>query len=126
MKTLVNEINGRKDFPVFVDMTEGDILNHLQETTWSGFEVSIDEDKDIKVVTDEGTEYFRIIDVESVTVKPKKKFRVRAMASSTCYIDVEAESEFEAKQIAEDTDGGEFISEETGGDWMILDAKQIS
>ena len=125
MKTLVNVINGRKDFPVFVDMTEGDILNHLQETTWSGFQVSIDEDKDIKVVTDDGAEYFRIIDIESVSVKPKKKWRVYASVETRCYIDVEAKTKDEALQMGEYTDGGDFINEDDEGDWNVYDAVEL-
>ena len=39
----------------------------------------------------------------------KKKYRVWAKMTSYSYLDVEAESEDEAINIANETDGGEFI-----------------
>lgn len=43
-------------------------------------------------------------------------FRVRYKSISYVYLDVEADSIAEAKDIAENTDGGEFL-EDGVGDW---------
>lgn len=43
-------------------------------------------------------------------------FRVRYKSISYMYLDVEADSVAEAKDIAENTDGGEFL-EDGIGDW---------
>lgn len=46
------------------------------------------------------------------------KYRVWAQSISDVYLDVEADSEEEARNIAEETDGGEFI--DSGyGDWIL-------
>ena len=45
-----------------------------------------------------------------------KTFRVYAKSITYCYVDVEAENEYEALDMAEDIDGGEF-STEIDGDW---------
>lgn len=39
----------------------------------------------------------------------KKKYRVWTTMKTRCYLDVEADNEDEAWEIAENTDGGEFI-----------------
>ncbi len=44
------------------------------------------------------------------------KFRVMYKSTDYVYLDVEADSLEEAKEIAENTDGGEFIEDGTG-DW---------
>lgn len=44
------------------------------------------------------------------------KYRVMYKSTEYMYIDVEADSIEEAKEIAENTDGGEFI-EDGVGDW---------
>ena len=44
------------------------------------------------------------------------KYRVMYKSTEYVYIDVEADSIEEAKEIAENTDGGEFI-EDGVGDW---------
>ena len=50
----------------------------------------------------------------------KKKYSVMAVMESYCYLDVEATSKEEALEIAQDTDGGEFVEEnEYDGDWRI-------
>jgi len=54
------------------------------------------------------------------------KFRVYAEVTTRCYIDVDAESEEQALAIGEDTDGGDFISEEDTGDWKVYQATKIS
>ena len=46
------------------------------------------------------------------------KYRVMYKSTEYVYIDVEADSIEEAKEIAENTDGGEFIMDENGN---ILD-----
>lgn len=60
----------------------------------------------------------------------KKKYRVWAKMTSYSYLDVEAKSEDEAINIANETDGGEFIpttSEDSAGDWKILpDVKEVN
>ncbi len=47
------------------------------------------------------------------------KYRVWAKMTTYSYLDVEAESPDEAFNIAKETDGGEFISSEEGGDWEV-------
>lgn len=46
------------------------------------------------------------------------KYRVWAECISDVYLDVEAESEDEAIEIANETDGGDFITSDYG-DWKI-------
>ena len=46
------------------------------------------------------------------------KYRVWAECISDVYLDVEAESEEEALEIAAETDGGDFIDSGTG-DWDL-------
>ncbi len=46
------------------------------------------------------------------------KYRVYAKMTTICYLDVEAENEDHAKEIAGETDGGEFISTDEGS-WEI-------
>lgn len=47
------------------------------------------------------------------------KYRVWAECISDVYLDVEAESEEEAFEIAEESDGGEWIEDATGGEFKI-------
>ena len=47
------------------------------------------------------------------------KYRVWAKMTNYAYLDVEAEDENEALAIAENTDGGEFISSDEGN-WEII------
>ena len=53
---------------------------------------------------------------------PKKIFRVQAECITYCYIDIEADSIDEANEIAEETDGGDFTSDENFGGWNVLDS----
>ena len=53
-----------------------------------------------------------------------KRYRVWAKMTSYCYIEVEAMSETDAIKIAEDTDGGEFITCDDG-DWEVTEANEI-
>lgn len=46
-------------------------------------------------------------------------YRVWAKMTNYCYLDVEADSIDEAEEIADETDGGDFINSEDG-DWEIL------
>lgn len=48
-----------------------------------------------------------------------KTYRVWAKMTTWAYLDVEAENEREAWNIANETDGGEFICNESKGDWEI-------
>ena len=50
----------------------------------------------------------------------KMKYKVQAEVVTYCYIEIEAHSVEEANQIAEDTDGGDFITEDNDGDFRIL------
>ena len=52
----------------------------------------------------------------------KKIYRVNAEVISDVCVDIEAESEEEALQIAEDMDGSEFIEDHCGGDFKITSA----
>lgn len=49
----------------------------------------------------------------------KNTFRVFAKVITYCYADIPANSKEEAEQIAEDMDGGDFISTDDGGDWIV-------
>lgn len=53
-----------------------------------------------------------------------KRFRIWAESISHVYLDVEAETEDEAYEIAKDTDGGEFI-EDGFGDWILGDVVEL-
>ena len=55
----------------------------------------------------------------------KKKFKVCAKMTSYCYLNVEAENEEKAIEIAENTDGGEFEQSALEGDWEIIDVEEI-
>lgn len=58
----------------------------------------------------------------------KKKYRVLCTMTTDLYLDVEAESRDEAIEIAELTDGGEFMGYTgygVGGDWDIYDAYEL-
>lgn len=48
------------------------------------------------------------------------KYKVKAVMTSYAYLEVEAEDENEAYNIARETDGGEFIPTDEG-DWEILE-----
>lgn len=52
------------------------------------------------------------------------KFRVWAKLISYCYLDVEAEDEDKAKEIAEEVDGGEF-HDDGFGDWKWGDVAPL-
>ena len=57
-----------------------------------------------------------------------KQYRVYAEYTSRCYVDVEANSEEEAKDKAAEIDGGEFISCEGLDDvydWEITEAEEV-
>lgn len=54
-----------------------------------------------------------------------KKFKVWAEVISDCYLVVEAETLEEAIEIAENTDGGEFEEDPTGGEFKIGTAYEI-
>lgn len=62
-----------------------------------------------------------------MAIKTKKKkekeqtFRVYAKVVTYCYLDVTAKSQDKAEEIAQDTDGGDFITEEIedGGEFIV-------
>lgn len=53
------------------------------------------------------------------------KFRVWAQSITDVYLDVEAEDEEQAKEIAEEADGGDFIPTPYG-DWIIGSVEEVS
>jgi hypothetical protein len=53
-----------------------------------------------------------------------KKFKVTASSISYFVLEVEAETQEEAQQIAEQADGGDFDADGLG-DWEIYDVKEI-
>ncbi|MEK6829782.1 MAG: hypothetical protein AABY15_06700 [Nanoarchaeota archaeon] len=58
---------------------------------------------------------------ESVPFPYKKTFKVKAKCTTYSHIEIEAYDVDEANDIAENTDGGDFTSDdEEGGDWEIL------
>ncbi len=52
------------------------------------------------------------------------KYIVNAEMVTNCYLEVEANNEEEALAIAENTDGGEFVTDDdpNSGSWIITDA----
>jgi hypothetical protein len=56
--------------------------------------------------------------------KKKKMYRVLCTMETDLYLDVEASSREEAMEIAQNTDGGDFI--EDGGSWNVYDAVVIT
>lgn len=54
-----------------------------------------------------------------------KHFRVHYVQSSVCSADVWAETEEEARDIAEGMDGGEFDEDPTSGDWEFFAIQEI-
>lgn len=56
----------------------------------------------------------------------KKTFRVFAEVTTSCYLDVEAETEEEALAIGQDADGGEFTTQDDDGYWDVYSAVEIS
>ena len=53
-----------------------------------------------------------------------KKYRVWAKCISYCWLDVEANSEDEAMEMAEEADGGEY-EESPHGDWIIVECEPL-
>ena len=49
----------------------------------------------------------------------KKKFRVFAESVTDSYVDIEANDEQEARDIAENMDGADFTICDNAGDWRI-------
>jgi hypothetical protein len=54
-----------------------------------------------------------------------KKFRVRALMTSVCYLEVEADDEEDAYRQGKDADGGIFVEEESEGDWTITGVEEM-
>lgn len=54
----------------------------------------------------------------------KAIFRVQAKATTYAYLDIEADSEDEAMEIANSTDGGDFITDDNQGNWEIIFAEK--
>lgn len=54
------------------------------------------------------------------------KWRVWAECIHDVYLDVEAETEEKALEIADTTDGGEFIDDPLGGQWIMGSAYRIN
>ena len=52
------------------------------------------------------------------------KFRVWAECISDVYVDIEAESEERAREIADEMDGGEF-HDSGGGEWRMGSAQEL-
>ena len=51
-------------------------------------------------------------------------YRVWAVMETDCYLDVEADSIEDAMDVAYDTDGGDFITSDSG-DWRILPEEYV-
>ena len=77
--------------------------------------IDIDDDK-------ETMDKYAIGEIKAVEPEPvKKTYQVMAVMETYCYLDVEATSIEEAYEIAKDTDGGEFVADDSwgSGDWRI-------
>ncbi len=55
-----------------------------------------------------------------------KKFKIRALATSVCYLEVEAADEEDAYRQGKDADGGIFTEEEAEGSWEITDVEDLT
>jgi len=55
-----------------------------------------------------------------------KKFRIRALATSVCYLEVEAEDEDDAYRQGKDADGGIFAEEESEGSWEVTGVEDLT
>ena len=57
---------------------------------------------------------------------PKKKYVAIARVTTECYLEIEANSEEEAQEIADYTDGGDFITDEkSGGDFRVISVRKV-
>lgn len=54
-----------------------------------------------------------------------KKFKVMYVQSSICEAEVWAENEEEAREIADEMDGSEFIENPCTGDWEFFGAMEV-
>ena len=65
-------------------------------------------------------------DILEMLNKMKKKFKVTAVYTSYCTAEIEAESEEQAYEIAQDMDGGLFDPIGQGDDsWRIYDVEEF-
>ena len=55
-----------------------------------------------------------------------KKFKVRALMTSVCYLEVEADDEDDAYRQGKDADGGIFIEEESEGSWQVTGVEDLT
>ena len=55
-----------------------------------------------------------------------KKFKVTACYYTFCTVEVEAENEEQAFEIARDMDGGDFTDSRDCHDWQINDIQEIN
>ena len=51
--------------------------------------------------------------------KRKKRYKARATMTTYAYAIIEAENEADALQMAEELDGGEYITDDDDGDWEV-------
>ena len=54
-----------------------------------------------------------------------KTYRIKAIYTSYCTAEIEAENEEQAHAIAQEMDGSEFEPAEHAGDWRIYDVVEI-
>jgi hypothetical protein len=55
-----------------------------------------------------------------------KKYKVTASYLTYCTVEVEAENEDQAYEIARDMDGGDFTESRDNYDWHISDIQEIA
>ena len=53
-----------------------------------------------------------------------KKYNVTAYYTTTYFVEIEAENEDDAYELARDMDGGSFTSTDTG-EWRIVDVEEV-
>jgi len=53
-----------------------------------------------------------------------KKYNVTAYYTTTCFVEIEAENEDNAYDIARNMDGGSFTNSDAG-DWRIVDVEEV-
>lgn len=90
--------------------------------TIEGYEQSFNDDGSYEGIAGTSSKDGRYIRATGLN-----KYRVWAKMSTDAYLDVEAEDEDEARNIAEEADGGDFIPDDDpySGDWEITDVEPL-
>lgn len=92
-----------------------------------GYECSLDEVELEKLNPEQQKKVnylLRQFDEAGLDVQEKNRtYRVMAKVTTYCYLDVVAKSQEEAIELGEKADGGDFLSQDDGGEWNVYDAQ---